>query len=41
MKSFLPLKNDSVTMGLNFLLASTSAIISPNTINTFLFFVEL
>ena len=34
---FLPLKNNSVTIGLHFLLASISAIISSNTINTFLF----
>ena len=34
MLSFLPLKNNSVTIGLNFLLDSISAIISSNTINT-------
>ena len=37
----LTLKNNSVTTGLNFLLASISAIVSSNTINTFLFFVAL
>ena len=35
MLRFMPLKNNSVTMGLNFLLASISAIITSNTINTF------
>ena len=34
MLSFLPLKSNSVTLGLNFLLDSISAIISSNTINT-------
>ena len=33
MLSFLPLINNSVTIGLSFLLLSTSAIISSNTIN--------
>ena len=37
--SFLPLKNNPVTIGLKFLLDSISAIISSNTINTLLFFV--
>ena len=37
MLGFLPLKNNSVTMGLD--LAFISAIISSNTITTFLFFV--
>ena len=41
MLSFLPLKNNSVAIGLNFLLASISVIISSNTINTFLFLVGL
>ena len=36
---FLGLQNNSVTMGLNFLLASISAVISSNAINTFLFFL--
>ena len=40
MLSFLPpLKNNYVTIGLNFLLDSESAIISSNTIDTLLFFV--
>ena len=39
--SFLSLKNNSVTIGLNFLLDSISTIISSNTINTLLFFVGL
>ena len=39
--SFLPLKNNSVTIGLNFLLDSISAIISSNTIKSLLFFVGL
>ena len=34
--SFLPLKNNSVTLGLNILLDSIYAIISSNTINTLL-----
>ena len=37
----LPLKHNSVTMGLKFLLDFISAITSSNTINTFLFFVGL
>ena len=37
MLSFAPHNNNSVTVGLNFLLASISAMISSNTINTFLF----
>ena len=36
--SFLALKNNSVNTGLNFLLTLISAIVSSNTINTFLFF---
>ena len=36
MLSFLPLKNNSVTIGLNFSLAYISAIISSNTTKTFL-----
>ena len=39
--NFLLLKNNSLTTGLNFLLDSISAVISSNTINTFLFFVGL
>ena len=40
MLSFLPpLKNNYVTIGLNFLLDSKSAIISSSTIDTLLFFV--
>ena len=39
MLSFLPLKNNSVTTGLNVLLAFISAIILSNTVNSFLFFV--
>ena len=39
--SFLPLKNNSLTKGLKFLLDSRYAIISSNTINTLLFFVGL
>ena len=39
--SVLPLKNNSVTIGLDVLLDSISAITSWNTINTPLFFVEL
>ena len=39
--SFLPLKNNSVTIGLNFLLDFISAIISSNTIKSLLFFVVL
>ena len=39
--SSLPLKNNSVTIGLNFLLDFISAINSLNTINTFLYFVGL
>ena len=35
MLSFLPLKNNSVTIGLTFLLAFISAIISSNTVNTY------
>ena len=41
MLRFMPLKNNSVTMGLNFLLASISVIITSNTINTFLSFAGL
>ena len=41
MLSFLPLKNNSVTIGPNFSVDSISAIISSNTINTFLFVVGL
>ena len=41
MLSLLPLKNNSVTTGLNFLLASISAIKSSNTINTFIFLAGL
>ena len=37
MLSFLPLKNNSVTIDLNCLLDSISAIISSNTINTLSF----
>ena len=33
MLSFFHFKNSSVTIGINFLLTSTSAIISSNTIN--------
>ena len=36
--NFFPLRNNSVTIAFNFLLASISAIISRNTINTFPFF---
>ena len=36
MLHFLPYRNNSVTIGLNFLLASVSTIMSSNTINTFL-----
>ena len=36
--SFFPLKDKSETIGLNFLLASISAVISSNSTNTFLFF---
>ena len=36
-----PLENNSVTIGLNFLLDSISAIISSNTNNTLLLFVGL
>ena len=35
MLSFLPLKNNSVTIGLTFLLAFIAAIISSNTVNTY------
>ena len=35
MLSFLPLKNNSVTIGLTFLLVFISAIISSNTVNTY------
>ena len=35
MLSFLPLRNNSVTIGLNFLLTSMSAIISSNTFQHF------
>ena len=35
--TFLPLKNNSVTMGLNLPLASISAIVSSNNINTSFF----
>ena len=38
---FLPLKTNSVTIGLNFLLYYISAIISSNTINILLFFLGL
>ena len=41
MLSFLSLKNNSVTIGPNYLLASISAIIPSNIINPFLFFVGL
>ena len=41
MLSFLTLKNNSVIVGLNFSLASISAIILSNTINTLLNFVGL
>ena len=41
MLSFIPLKINSVTMGLNFLLNSISAIILRNIVNTLLFFVGL
>ena len=39
--SSLLLKNNSVTIGLNFLLDSISAIILSNTVNTLLAFVRL
>ena len=39
--SFLPLKNNAVTIRINFLLDSISAIILLNTINTLLFFAGL
>ena len=39
--TFLPLKNNSVTIGPNFSVDSISAIISSNTINTFLFVAGL
>ena len=38
---FLPLKHNSVAMGLKLLLDFISAIASSNTINTFIFFVGL
>ena len=41
MLSCLPLKNNAVTIGLNFLLDFISAIVSSNTINILLFFVGL
>ena len=41
MFSFLPVKNNSETIGINFLSDSISTMISSNTINTFLFFVVL
>ena len=40
MFSFLPLINNSVTIGLRFLLLSISAIILPNTINIFFFYLD-
>ena len=39
--SFLPLKNNSVIVGVNFLLDFISPIISSNTIDAFPFFVGL
>ena len=41
MSSFLPIKNNSVTIELKFLLDSIFAIISLKTNNTFRFFVGL
>ena len=41
MLSFLPLRKNSGTIGLNFLIAPIFAIISLKAINTFLFFVVL
>ena len=40
MFSFLPLTNNSVTIGLRFLLLSISAIISSRTINDLRFFLN-
>ena len=40
MQSYHPLKNNSVTLGLDFLLDSISAIISLNIINTLLFLLD-
>ena len=40
MLSFLLLRNNSVTIGLNFSLPSISAIISSNTVNTFFFLLD-
>ena len=40
MLRFLPLKNNSVTVGLNFLLDSISAIILSKTIDAFLFLLD-
>ena len=37
--NFPPLKNNSVSIGLNFYSFTISAVISSNTIDTFLFFV--
>ena len=41
MLRFLPLKNNSVTIGYNFLLDSISAIIYADTIQNYIFFVGL
>ena len=41
MLSFLPFKNNSMAMGLNFSLVSIFAIMLSNTINILLFFVGL
>ena len=41
MFSYLPLKNISINVGLQFLLLSMSAIISSNTINIFCFLFGL
>ena len=41
MLSFLPLKNNSVKIGLKFLLDSIPDILSSNTIKALLFFVGL
>ena len=40
MFSFLPLVNNSVTIGLSFLLLSVLAIISSKTINIFRFYLD-
>ena len=40
MLSFLPLQRNSMTIGLNFLLASVYPIVSSNTINNLCFFVD-